>query len=146
MPDSRTAQNGDAIRIHYTGRLDDGTVFDSSEGRQLLGFTVGSGQVIPGFDDGVRGMAEGEKQTVRIPAERAYGERDDERILTVPREQFPAEISPEVGMQLQIGLPGGGALPATVTDVQSETVTLDANHQLAGEALTFDIELVSIDS
>ena len=137
------ASSGDSVRIHYTGRLDDGTVFDSSEGRAPLAFTVGGGQVIPGFDRAVSGMEAGDKQTVRIPAEEAYGEREDDRVLEVPRSAFGDE-TPEVGYRVQLGLEGGGSLDAAIVDVSDETVTLDANHPLAGEALTFDIELVSI--
>ncbi len=141
----RIAQDGDTVRIHYTGRLDDGTTFDSSDGREPLEFTIGGGQVIVGFDYGVREMSVGEEKTVRIPAEQAYGERDDERIMQVPRGQLPSEITPEIGMQLQLGLPGGGALPATVVSMDETSITLDANHALAGKALTFDLLLVELD-
>ncbi len=141
----RIAQDGDTVRIHYTGRLDDGTVFDSSEGREPLEFTIGGGKVIVGFDYGVREMAVGDEKTVRIPAEQAYGERDDERIMQIPRGQVPAEIAPEIGMQLQVGLPSGGALPATIVSMDETSITLDSNHALAGKALTFDLLLVELD-
>ena len=137
------ASSGDSVRIHYTGRLDDGTVFDSSDGRAPLAFTVGSGQVIPGFDQAVDGMEPGESQTVRIPAEEAYGARRDDMVLEVPRSAFGDE-TPEAGMRVQLGLDGGGSLDAAIVAVGDETVTLDANHPLAGQALTFDIELVEI--
>lgn len=137
------ATSGDSVRIHYTGRLDDGTVFDSSEGRAPLAFTLGGGQVIAGFDEAVTGMEPGESQTVRIPAEEAYGERREDMVIQVPRSAFGDE-TPETGMRVQLGLDGGGSLDAAIVDVGDETVTLDANHQLAGKALTFDIELVSV--
>ena len=142
-PTPMPASSGDSVRIHYTGRLDDGTVFDSSDGRAPLAFTVGSGQVIPGFDQAVEGMEPGETKTVRIPAEEAYGERRDDMVLEVPRSAFGDE-APEAGMRVQLGLDGGGSLDAAIVSVGDETVTLDANHQLAGQALTFDIELVEI--
>ena len=137
------ATSGDPVRIHYTGRLDDGTVFDSSEGRAPLAFTLGGGQVIAGFDNAVTGMEPGEKQTVRIPAEEAYGARREDMVIEVPRSAF-GEETPEAGLRVQLGLDGGGSLDAAIMEVGDETVTLDANHQLAGKALTFDIELVSV--
>ena len=138
------AQTGDTVRVHYTGRLDDGTVFDSSDGREPLAFTLGVGQVVSGFDAAVAGMEVGESQTVRLPAPEAYGERDPERILTVPHDAFPDGAAPEVGQQLQLGVQGGGALEATVVGVAEDGVTIDANHPLAGEALTFDLTLVGV--
>ena len=137
------ATSGDSVRIHYTGRLDDGTVFDSSEARAPLAFTLGGGQVITGFDTAVTGMEPGESQTVRIPAEEAYGERREDMVLEVPLTAF-GEETPETGMRVQLGLDGGGSLDAAIVEVAEEMVTLDANHQLAGKALTFDIELVSV--
>ena len=137
------AKSGDTVRIHYTGTLDDGSVFDSSRGRTPLEFTLGSGQVIPGFDDAVTGMAVGEAQTVTIPAAQAYGDRRPELMRRVPRDQFPTHIEPEVGRQLQVG-GAGGAMVVTVREVGPEGVLLDANHPLAGEDLTFALELVEI--
>ena len=139
-----TAKAGDAVRIHYTGRLNDGTVFDSSDGREPLGFTLGSGEVIPGFDQGVAGMDVGETKTIEIPAEEAYGAYRDDLALQVPRDQFPEDIAPEVGQQLQLGMADGGTLSVVVTEINDETVTLDANHPLAGKDLTFDLELVRV--
>ena len=139
------AQSGDTVRIHYTGRLADGTVFDSSEDREPLEFTLGSGQVIPGFDRGVTGMEVGDTKTIEIPAAEAYGERSEEMTLTVGRDQFPEGLDPEVGHQLQLGMDDGQLVPVTVTEVTDDTVTLDANHELAGKDLIFDLELVSID-
>ncbi|MDA3041214.1 MAG: FKBP-type peptidyl-prolyl cis-trans isomerase [Actinomycetota bacterium] len=134
---TRTAQDGDHVAVHYTGTLDDGSQFDSSAGRDPLEFVVGSGQVIVGFDHAVRGLAEGESRSVRMEASDAYGERDDNLVVSVPASQAPAGLS--VGDQV-----AAGGRPATVVSVDSETVTIDANHQLAGEALTFDVELVRI--
>ncbi|KKW42055.1 MAG: Peptidyl-prolyl cis-trans isomerase [Candidatus Magasanikbacteria bacterium GW2011_GWA2_56_11] len=131
------------VRVHYTGRLDDGTVFDSSRDRDPLEFTVGSGQVIAGFDEAVAGLAVGESRTVRIPAAKAYGHRRPEMVAMVDRNRFPAGMEFAVGNKLQ--LPGdAGLLIVTVTDISGETVTLDANHELAGKDLTFDVELVEI--
>lgn len=139
-----TAKSGDKVRIHYTGTLNDGSVFDSSEGRDPLEFTLGSGQVIPGFDTGVTGMAVGEKKTIEIPCAEAYGESNPGAIQDVPRDQIPAEIPLEVGLQLQMQSPQGQVIPVSVTTVTDDTVTLDANHALAGKDLTFALELVSI--
>lgn len=138
------AKSGDKVSIHYTGTLSDGTTFDSSAGREPLEFQLGSGQVIKGFDDGVTGMAVGEKKTVNIPCEDAYGPANPDMIQDVPREQIPVEIPLEVGLMLQMQGPGGQVLPVKVIKISDEAVTLDANHDLAGEDLTFDLELVSI--
>lgn len=138
------AKNGDSVKIHYKGTLEDGTVFDSSEGREPLGFTIGSGQVIPGFDEAVLGMSAGESKNVLIPVEKAYGPRNEEMVMSFPIEQVPPEIKPEVGQQLQIAGPGGQPLMVSVVEVTDEQIMLDANPPLAGKDLTFDIELVSI--
>ena len=137
-------KSGDTVRIHYTGTLGDGTQFDSSAGRDPLQFTVGSGQVIPGFDTAVTGMTVGEKKTVTIPADEAYGQPDPRAIQAVPRDNIPAEIPLEIGMQLQASGPGGQAMVVTVTEISDTEVILDGNHRLAGEDLTFALELVSI--
>ena len=139
------AQTGDVVRVHYTGRLDDGTVFDSSEGREPLAFTLGVGEVVAGFDAAVAGMEVGESQTVRLPAAEAYGARDPDRFIVLPPDAFPGGVRPALGQRLQIGVRGGGTVEATVTDVSDDRVTLDANHPLAGQALTFDLTLVGID-
>lgn len=139
-----TAKSGDTVRIHYTGRLSDGSVFDSSDGREPLSFTLGSEQVIPGFEAGVSGMATGEQKTISIPAKEAYGERNDEAVVQVSLADFPDEVTPEVGLPLQLGMGDGGTLQVVVTEVSEETATLDANHPLAGKDLTFDIEVVEI--
>ena len=138
------AKSGDTVRIHYTGTLDDGTQFDSSAGRDPLEFALGAGQVIPGFDNAVDGMAVGEKKTVTLPAQEAYGERHEQLVQEVSRSALPGEIEPAVGMQLQSQSPEGQVMMLVVTDVGEESITADANHPLAGQALTFAIELVEI--
>jgi peptidylprolyl isomerase len=138
------AKKGDSVKVHYTGKLDDGTVFDSSVGREPLDFTVGAGQLIAGFDEAVVGMAAGEKKTVRIAAEQAYGPHNPEMTLQVPRSDLPADIQPELGMQLEASQEGGHSMVVTVVEVSDESVTFDANHPLAGKALTFDIEVVEL--
>ena len=138
------AKEGDTVRIHYTGTLTDGTTFDSSEGRDPLEFTVGSGQIIPGLDTAIPGMSVGDKKTVEVPSDQAYGERQAEAMQTVPRDQIPAEIDVKPGLQLQVQSPQGQVMPVTVAEVSDTEVTLDANHPLAGRDLKFDIELVEI--
>lgn len=137
------AQNGDTVLVHYTGKLGDGTVFDSSQGREPLEFTLGSGQVIAGFDDAVSGMEPGTSQEITIPADKAYGARRDELLLRVDRSQFPDDADPQVGQQFQMSQ-GGQTVVVNVTDVESDHVTLDANHPLAGQDLTFELELVEV--
>lgn len=138
------AKQGDTVKVHYTGSLDDGTIFDSSKNREPLQFTVGSGQVIKGFDDAVDGLAVGESVTVHIPAAEAYGPVRPEMMLDVPRTQFPPAITPEVGQKLQVPHPQAGYLVVTVAEVTDDNVKLDANHELAGKDLNFDIQLVEI--
>ncbi|WP_027257561.1 FKBP-type peptidyl-prolyl cis-trans isomerase [Leisingera aquimarina] len=137
-------KNGDTVRIHYTGKLTDGTVFDSSEGRDPLEFTVGAGHVIAGMDAGLEGMAVGENKTLDIPCAEAYGPISPAARQEIPREGIPEDIPLELGTQLQMQSPDGQVLPVTVVEVGDETVTLDANHFLAGKDLIFDIELVSV--
>ena len=137
-------KNGDTIQIHYSGKLADGTIFDSSEGRQPLEFEVGSGSVIPGFDEGVKGMEVGDKKTIHIPAEEAYGARQEHMMLEFPRDRFPADLNPEEGMTLNMSDGQGQVIPVVITGVKEDVVLLDANHQLAGHDLIFDLELVSI--
>ncbi len=138
------AKQGDTVTVHYTGKLDDGTVFDSSVEREPLEFTLGEGLVIPGFENAVIGMNAGEKKTVDIASEEAYGPYRDELILSVNREQFPEDIQPEVGQSLQVQQPNGQPVVVTVAAVADEEVKLDANHPLAGKDLTFEIELMDI--
>ncbi|MDR3678373.1 MAG: peptidylprolyl isomerase [Flavipsychrobacter sp.] len=140
----QTVKNGDTVRVHYHGKLDDGTTFDSSEGRDPLEFTVGSGQVIKGFDDAVLDMQPGDKKTVEIPVEHAYGERNDDMLLEYPLSEFPADMKPEPGMELHMSDDEGNVFPVVITEVLDESVVLDANHALAGKDLVFEIELVSI--
>lgn len=137
-------KTGDTVRIHYTGRLDDGSVFDSSREREPLEFTVGSGQIIPGLDNALPGMSVGEEKTVQVPCSEAYGEHDPNGRQEVPREQIPAEIPLDPGTALQMQMPDGRAVPVTVAEVSEQKVVLDANHPLAGKDLTFDVEMVEI--
>ena len=138
------AKAGDTVRIHYTGTLADGSRFDSSEGRDPLEFVLGGGQVIPGFDKAVTGMTAGEDKTVTIEPGDAYGERYDQLVQQIPRSALPADVTPTVGMQLTGESEDGQQTRFVVTDVDGEAITLDANHPLAGHALTFAISLVSI--
>ena len=138
------AKSGDTVRIHYTGTLEDGTQFDSSDGRDPLEFALGGGQVIPGFDSAVDGMAVGENKSVAIQPDQAYGERHEQLVQEVPKSALPEDMEPAVGMQLQSQSPEGQVMNLVVTDVADETITVDANHPLAGQALTFAIELVEI--
>ena len=138
------AKSGDTVRIHYTGTLDDGTQFDSSAGRDPLEFELGSGQVIPGFDKGVEGMAVGDKKSVTIDPDDAYGQHHEQLIQVVPKDQLPDDMTPEVGMQLQTQNETGQIMRLSVTAVDDESITVDGNHPLAGKTLNFDIELVEI--
>jgi peptidylprolyl isomerase len=137
-------KKGDTVKVHYHGKLTDGTTFDSSAGRQPLEFEVGSGMVIPGFDNGVVGMSIGDKKTIEIPFMEAYGPTDPERIIEFPKDRFPPDMAPEVGMQLAMSSPDGQQLPVTITEIKDDVIVLDANHALAGKDLVFDIELVEI--
>lgn len=137
-------KSGDKVKVHYHGKLRSGETFDSSQGREPLEFTVGSGQVIKGFDQGVMGMQVGDKRTVEISVQDAYGAKQDEMIIEFPRNQFPPDMKPEAGMQLMMNNGAGQSFPVTVTEVKEESVILDANHPLAGQDLIFDIELVEI--
>lgn len=141
---TRQARTGDTVPVHYTGRLENGTVFDSSREGEPIEFQLGSGAVIGGFDQAVTGMTVGEQREVRIEPEDAYGERQDDLKLDVPRNQLPQEMEPEVGQMLAIQIAPGQQALARIAGVESETITLDLNHPLAGETLIFDIELVGI--
>ena len=138
------AKQGDTVRVHYTGRLDDGEVFDSSEDGEPLQFRVGDGEVIKGFDQGVRGMHIGEKKTIEIGADDAYGQRVEALVQRVPRAGINLDVEPQAGMQLMLQLPDGNEIPVAISEVTSEQVTLDANHPLAGEKLIFDITLLAV--
>ena len=138
------AQQGDTVKVHYTGRLDDGSVFDSSEGGAPLEFTIGGGQMIPGFEQGVVGMETGEARTVIIAADQAYGIYQPQGVIEVPRSDIPASIPLEVGMQLQATGRDGRPAYMTVLELSADRVKLDGNHPLAGKDLTFDLQLVAI--
>ena len=140
------AKQGDTVKVHYTGRLDDGTQFDSSVGREPLEFVLGQGQVIAGFEQAVIGMNEGDSKTVTVPAEQAYGERNEQAMQDVPKSALPENIQDnlQVGMQLQATGPNGQPLVVTVANIADDNVTMDANHPLAGQNLTFDLELVEV--
>jgi peptidylprolyl isomerase len=137
-------QSGDTVKVHYHGRLTDGTTFDSSEGRDPLEFQVGSGMVIAGFDNGVVGMIVGDKKTVHIAVDDAYGPKNPDMIIEFPKEQVPADMPMEVGMRLNLNNSQGQVVPVVITEIQEAAILLDANHPLAGEDLVFDIELVEI--
>lgn len=137
-------KNGDNVRVHYHGKLNDGSTFDSSEGRAPLEFQVGTGQVIKGFDDALIEMKVGDKKTVVIPAEHAYGESSEQNIIEYPLSDFPEDMKPEVGLELHMSDNEGNNFPVVIKEIKETAVVLDANHPLAGKELTFDIELVEI--
>lgn len=138
------AKSGDTVRIHYTGTLDDGTRFDTSQGREPLEFELGSGQVIPGFEKAVMGMTTGENKSVAIAPSDAYGEKHEQLVQEVPKSALPDDIDAEVGMHLQSQTPEGDVIELVVTAVTDTAITVDGNHPLAGESLNFEIELVEI--
>jgi peptidylprolyl isomerase len=137
-------KSGDKIKVHYHGRLTNGETFDKSEGREPLEFEVGSGMVIKGFDDGVTGMAVGDKKTINIPADEAYGAKNPDMIIDMPKDRFPQDMELEVGMPLSMSDGQGQQFQVVVAEVKEDVVILDANHPLAGEDLIFDLELVEI--
>ena len=137
-------KNNDTVSLHYTGTLNNGEQFDSSEGRDPLTFEVGAGQVIPGFDKAVLGMKEEESKKFTIPAEEAYGEENAELIYEVPKSSIPEELKPHEGQRLVSNLNDGRQIPVTVKAIKEDTITLDANHPLAGQDLTFDIKIVEV--
>ncbi|MCW8882858.1 MAG: peptidylprolyl isomerase [Sedimenticola sp.] len=137
-------QLGQTVKVHYTGTLEDGTQFDSSAGREPLEFTLGQGQVIPGFEQALEQMTVGETKTINIPADQAYGPHQPELVQKVEREQIPAEIELALGVQLQAQGPDGQVFRLVVVELDETSATLDGNHPLAGKALTFELELVEI--
>jgi len=137
-------KRGDTVKVHYHGKLTDGTTFDSSEGREPLSFVAGSGQVIMGFDNAVIGMEPGEKKTVNIPVMEAYGDRQENMVLTFPVSDFPEGKTPEVGMEMQMSDNQGNIFAVVITEINGDMMKLDANHPLAGMDLVFDLELVAI--
>lgn len=138
------AKKGDKVQVHYKGTLADGTVFDSSEDKPPLDVTLGSGMVIPGFDEALTGMAVGEKKTVNIPVDKAYGPHNAEMVMQMPASQIPSDLNPEIGQKLQVGGTGGEVMMVEVVDLNDEFIVLDANPPLAGKDLTFELELVTI--
>ncbi|MBI2729792.1 MAG: peptidylprolyl isomerase [Sphingobacteriales bacterium] len=138
------AAKGSKVKVHYTGRLNSGEQFDSSAGREPLEFEVGAGMMIKGFDDAVVGMVVGDKKTITIAPQDGYGEANSDMIVEFPRDRFPEDMMPEVGMQLNMSNGAGQNFPVTIVEVKEETVTLDANHFLAGKDLIFDIEMVEV--
>ncbi len=138
------AKDGDKVKVHYHGKLRSGETFDSSENRDPLEFTVGAGQMIKGFDDGVKGMQVGDKKTVEIGADDAYGQKEDANLIEFPKDQFPPEMTPAVGHQLMLSNDQGQQFPVVIKEIKESSVLLDANHPLAGQDLIFDIEMVEI--
>jgi peptidylprolyl isomerase len=138
------ANIGDTVRVHYIGKLEDGTVFDTTVARDPIEFTIGQGQVIPGFEQAVIGMEPGQSQTVRIPASKAFGAYQDEMVQMVHPDQLPEGVRPEVGQQLEIPKEDGQKFVVRVTDISESAITLDANHPLAGKDLVYSIRLVEI--
>ncbi len=138
------AKKGDTVKVHYRGTLTNGTEFDCSHGRDPLEFEVAAGMMIPGFDKAVEGMTVGEKKTVQIPAQEAYGLKNEDLMIDAPREHFPEGLEIELGMMFSLPQPGGHPVPVTVVKIDDNFITLDANHRLAGEDLIFEIELVSV--
>ncbi len=140
----QSAQVGSTVKVHYTGKLDDGIVFDSSRERDPLDFTIGNGQLIGGFEEAVVGMSVGDMKTIIIPTAKAYGVHKSDLVVNINRAQFPDNIDPKEGLQLNLKSPDGAVLNAIITSVGEDSVTLDANHPLAGKDLTFDLELVEM--
>lgn len=138
------AKAGDTVKVHYRGSLTNGSVFDSSEGKNPLQFELGTGKVIAGFDNGVKGMSVGEKKTVQIPVQDAYGPKNPKLIVEVEKKNIPQDITPAIGMQLNMMNNNDDPIPVVITAIKEESIILDANHPLAGEDLIFDIELMEI--
>lgn len=138
------AKNGDKVSVHYTGKFTDGSIFDSSMGEDPMVFTLGEGDLIEGFEDGVRGMAVGEKKTVTLAPEQAYGERHEEMLIELPLAEMPGDLELEIGDELELSDDDENGILVTVVELREETVLLDGNAPLAGETLVFDLELVAI--
>ena len=138
------AKDGDTVKVHYTGTLENGEVFDTSQEREPLEFTLGQGQLIPGFEKAVIGLNVGDSTKVDIPSVEAYGEMREDLVINVPKDQLPADVEPQVGMQLQVNQPNGQPVPVRITGISDTELTLDANHPLAGKDLSFEIELVEV--
>jgi peptidylprolyl isomerase len=142
------AETGDTVKIHFTGKLEDGTIFGSTTAREPLEFKLGEGGIIPGVESAVEGMNVGESKTVKVPPEQAYGQHQAELVQEVSRDQFPKDVEPKIGQKFEVPQPGelGQAMVVRVVNVSESTVTLDANHPLAGRDLTFELELLEIPS
>lgn len=138
------AKDGDTVKVHYTGTLENGEVFDTSKEKEPLEFTLGQGQLIPGFEKAVVGLNVGDKTTIDIPSTEAYGEVREDLVISVPKDQLPGDVEPQIGMQLQVNQPDGQPIPVRVTDITDAELKLDANHPLAGQDLKFEIELVNV--
>ncbi|MFO8099064.1 MAG: peptidylprolyl isomerase [Salinibacter sp.] len=138
------AKKGDEVQVHYTGKLEDGTVFDTSEEGEPLSFTIGEERVIPGFEEAVTGMEPGDSKTTEVDPEQAYGEHREDMVMEMEKDQIPDEVDPEVGQQLQLRLENGQTVPVLITALGDDSVTIDANHPLAGRTLIFEIELVDV--
>lgn len=138
------AKSGDTVRVHYSGKLQDGQEFDSSDGREPLEFTIGTGQIVPGVEQAVVGMTPGDERTVTVAADDAYGQRRDDMVQRIEREMLPAGVEPQLGMRLAAEGPGGQSLMLTIVDLDDASITVDANHPLAGHDLTFELKLVEI--
>ena len=138
------AKDGDKVKIHYTGKLDDGTVFDSSEGREPLEFTLGDGKIIPGFEKGTLGMEVGERKTITVPPKKGFGAWSRNNIMTIKKSDIPENITPQMGQRLQIPMEGGKVAQVTVTKIGDSRIEVDGNHPLAGKTLTFEVELLGI--
>lgn len=143
---NQKAKQGDIVAVHYTGKLDNGSIFDSSKGKSPLQFTVGSGELIAGFDEAVLGMSKGEKKEIKILAENAYGPYRPELVSVIKLTQLPPHIQPQVGLELQLTSEEFSPIIATITEMTDEELTLDANHPLAGLDLIFEIEVVDVNA
>ena len=140
----KEAQVGDLVSVHYTGKLTNGEVFDSSKDRDPLKFTVGNKELLTGFEEGVVGMKPGERKSVTLSPEQAFGDRREDLVMELPKNEFPQHITPSVGLQLKLGNASGANLTVAITAVGEDSVTLDGNHPLAGQTVVFDIELVEV--
>jgi peptidylprolyl isomerase len=140
------AKQGDTVKVHYQGTLTDGTVFDSTHEQEPLEFTIGEGKIIPGFEESIVGMEEGQTKDVSVTPDQAYGDYNENGVVNFPRENLPEDINPELGMTLQMTTPEEQTVYVTVTEIEDETITLDANHPLAGKDLHFQIELLEVNS
>ena len=138
------AKNGNKVKLHFTGKLDDGTVFASSADSEPIEFTLGQHEILPGLEEAVEGMAIGESRTVKISSEQAYGQRREDLTQEIPKEHLPADLAPEVGQRLRIDRPDGEPVLVSVAAVSDATITIDGNHPLAGQDLTFELEMVEI--